>query len=235
VAATAAAPADTFPKLLARNAELFRGRSAIRHKDLGIWQAWTWDQVFDEVRTFSMGLAELGLGRDEIASDLQAGLAAVVTGRSPSYWEVVAMSFTNRARSHTQLAAFEEAGIERYRYEAVMDEVTSVQCRFLNGRIFSVDRAMRRFRDVEEERDPERISELQPLIQKGEDNAGNEFLFFERGGQRQLVAIVERSAAGERDAAGRFSRELSTDALEAAGVTVPPAHFRCRSTIVALS
>ena len=115
-----------------------------------------------------------------------------------------------------------------------MDEATSIQCRFLNGRVFSVERAMRRFRDVEEKRDPERLTELQPFIQKGEDDGGNEFLFYERGGRRQLVAMVERSAAGERDTAGRFSRELSADALEAAGVTMPPTHFRCRSSVVAI-
>ena len=39
---------DTFPKLLARNASVRGSRTAIRHKDLGIWQAWTWSQV-DEI------------------------------------------------------------------------------------------------------------------------------------------------------------------------------------------
>ena len=35
---------------------LRRTRPAIRHKDLGIWQTWTWAQVLDEVRAFSVGL-----------------------------------------------------------------------------------------------------------------------------------------------------------------------------------
>ena len=61
----AAARADTFPKLLIRNAEIFATRAAIRHKDLGIWQAWTWRQVCEEVTAFSVGLAELGLGRGD--------------------------------------------------------------------------------------------------------------------------------------------------------------------------
>ncbi|HLH89175.1 MAG TPA: AMP-binding protein [Xanthobacteraceae bacterium] len=68
MAGTPAADADTFPKLLVRNAKLFRGRPAIRHKDLGIWRAWSWDQVLDEVRAFAAGLAELGLeGGDHVA------------------------------------------------------------------------------------------------------------------------------------------------------------------------
>jgi long-chain acyl-CoA synthetase len=58
--APAGAP-DTFPKLLLRNAVSFANRPAVRHKDLGIWQTWTWAQVKEEVRSFSLGLAELGL------------------------------------------------------------------------------------------------------------------------------------------------------------------------------
>jgi len=63
--AALAPDADTFPKLLLRNAEIFAARAAIRHKDLGIWQAWTWRQVRDEVMAFSIGLAELGLARGD--------------------------------------------------------------------------------------------------------------------------------------------------------------------------
>ena len=36
---------DTFPKLLIRNARVRADRAAIRHKDLGIWQTWTWAEV----------------------------------------------------------------------------------------------------------------------------------------------------------------------------------------------
>ncbi|PWB58018.1 MAG: long-chain fatty acid--CoA ligase [Betaproteobacteria bacterium] len=58
--ATAVAAADTFPKLLAAHAQA-RGESpAIREKDLGIWQCWTWRQVADEVRLLAAGLAARG-------------------------------------------------------------------------------------------------------------------------------------------------------------------------------
>jgi long-chain acyl-CoA synthetase len=54
---------DTFPKLLIRNAGIFAARPAIRHKDLGIWQTWTWAQVLEEVRAYAVGLRALGLER----------------------------------------------------------------------------------------------------------------------------------------------------------------------------
>ncbi|HML07173.1 MAG TPA: AMP-binding protein [Xanthobacteraceae bacterium] len=56
---------DTLPKLLIHNAGAIGNRPAMRHKDFGIWQAWTWAQVLDEVRAFSVGLAELGLKRGD--------------------------------------------------------------------------------------------------------------------------------------------------------------------------
>ena len=42
MAQNVAALADTFPKLLIRNAHLYGARPSMRHKDLGIWQTWTW-------------------------------------------------------------------------------------------------------------------------------------------------------------------------------------------------
>src|SRR5260370_19212121 len=52
---------DTFPKLLLRNASQFSSRPAFRHKDLGIWQTWTWTQVTEIVRAYATGLQRLGL------------------------------------------------------------------------------------------------------------------------------------------------------------------------------
>ena len=41
---------DTFPKLLMHHAGVRPGRPAIREKDLGIWQTWTWQQYAEEAR-----------------------------------------------------------------------------------------------------------------------------------------------------------------------------------------
>jgi SPP1 gp7 family putative phage head morphogenesis protein len=176
---------------------------------------------------------ERGLGRDDIVRDLSTTMAREAFDQSRDYWEMVSMVFANRARTYTQLGAFEEAGVERYRFEAVLDEVTSEVCRFMHGKVFIVDRAVERFRAVERARDPETIRELQPFLQVGADRDGNEVLFYERGGRRRAVARVDEPAEGVRDEVGRYSRALSPSQLEAAGVSVPPIHGRCRSTIVA--
>jgi long-chain acyl-CoA synthetase len=56
---------DTFPKLLAHHAEVRPSSPAIREKDLGIWQTWTWRELADEVRVLACALAGLGLERGE--------------------------------------------------------------------------------------------------------------------------------------------------------------------------
>jgi long-chain acyl-CoA synthetase len=81
--ADAPADADTFPKLLLRNADRFRGRPAFRHKDLGIWQSWTWDEVLQIVRAYAVGLSRLGLKRGET-------IAIVGANRPKLYWSIMA-------------------------------------------------------------------------------------------------------------------------------------------------
>ena len=83
MAQTAAASADTFPKLLIRNASIYGSRPAMRHKDYGIWQTWTWSQVLDVVRPYAVGLQRAGLKRGETI--------AIVGGNRPKlYWSVMA-------------------------------------------------------------------------------------------------------------------------------------------------
>ena len=81
--ATDAARADTFPKLLIRNARRYAGGPAYRHKDLGIWQVWTWGEVLEEVRAYAAGLARLGLRRGD-------AMAIVGSNRPKLYWSVTA-------------------------------------------------------------------------------------------------------------------------------------------------
>ncbi|MGH8688121.1 MAG: AMP-dependent synthetase/ligase, partial [Burkholderiales bacterium] len=56
---------DTFPRLLMRHAQVRGDRPAIREKDLGIWQTWTWHRFAEEVRVLACGLAERGLKRGD--------------------------------------------------------------------------------------------------------------------------------------------------------------------------
>jgi len=74
---------DTLPKLLIHNAASIGARPAMRQKDLGVWQAWTWQQVLEEVRAFSVGLAELGLKRGN-------KFTIIGSNRPRLYWAICA-------------------------------------------------------------------------------------------------------------------------------------------------
>lgn len=63
---------NTLPQVLMRNARLYGKRTSIRKKDFGIWQEYTWEQYFEIVKYFSLGLVSLGMergGRVALLSD----------------------------------------------------------------------------------------------------------------------------------------------------------------------
>ena len=47
---------DTFPKLLAHNAASFPDQAAMREKEFGIWNAFTWADYQTRVKRIALGL-----------------------------------------------------------------------------------------------------------------------------------------------------------------------------------
>jgi long-chain acyl-CoA synthetase len=74
---------DTLPGLLQRNAEQRGDRPAIREKDRGIWQSYSWREYRDQVRDFALGLAALGFQRGD-------KLSVIGDNRPRLYWAQVA-------------------------------------------------------------------------------------------------------------------------------------------------
>ncbi len=80
---TVPAGTDTFPKLLLHHARAIGAAPAIREKDLGIWQSWTWSAMKDEVEWLAAGLAQAGLKRGE-------HIAVIGANRPRLYWTMIA-------------------------------------------------------------------------------------------------------------------------------------------------
>jgi long-chain acyl-CoA synthetase len=74
---------DTFPKLVRHNAERLGSRVAVREKDLGIWQAYTWRDYHERGRRIALGLASLGFARGDKT-------AVVGDNRPELYWAALA-------------------------------------------------------------------------------------------------------------------------------------------------
>ncbi len=78
-----AAALDTFPRLLMHHAKVRPNRPAMREKEYGIWQTYSWADVAQNVRAIACGLAELGFKRGD-------RLAIIGDNRPRLYWSVAA-------------------------------------------------------------------------------------------------------------------------------------------------
>lgn len=60
-------PSETLAKLWLARVKKYRGteKIAVRQKDFGIWQSFTWDEEYQHVRDFCLGLDALGLQRGD--------------------------------------------------------------------------------------------------------------------------------------------------------------------------
>ena len=110
----------TFPRLLFHHARVRGGAPAMREKDLGIWQTWTWSDVAERVRALACGLAALGFKRGDnlaIIGDNRPHLYMMMTAAQclggvpvPLYQDAVAAEM---------LFVLEDAGI---RFAVVEDQ-----------------------------------------------------------------------------------------------------------------
>jgi long-chain acyl-CoA synthetase len=75
---------DTFPKILLDNAKKFPPtKIAMREKDYGVWQSYSWQDSLDQTRDFALGLASLGFKRGD-------KMAIIGDNRPQLYWGLAA-------------------------------------------------------------------------------------------------------------------------------------------------
>lgn len=96
---------DTFPKLLFENARVRGDRPAIREKDYGIWQAFTWRQAADQVQALAMGLKAIGFAKGD-------RLGIIGDNRPRLYWSMVAA----QALGGVPVPVYQDAVAEEMRY-----------------------------------------------------------------------------------------------------------------------
>lgn len=183
-------------------------------------------------RIVSNALGE-GLGTREISKQLQASLGAKAgLRRSAHYWDIIAGSFANRARVWGHLTSFSDAGVTTYVFESVLDERTSEICRFMHGKTLSVSAAMDAYRRAESAVEPEEVKDAMPWLREGRDSDGTPIIYGLQGGDKIPVATIREPGFGIKDGIGSYDQRVPDSRLEAMGMSIPPLHGRCRSTIV---
>jgi long-chain acyl-CoA synthetase len=106
--------ADTFPKLLLEHARLRGDRPAMREKDFGIWQTWSWSHVAAGVRAIACGLASIGFQRGQ-------RLAIIGDNRARLYQGMAA----TQALGGIAVPVYQDAGPEEILYVFNNAEVTA--------------------------------------------------------------------------------------------------------------
>jgi long-chain acyl-CoA synthetase len=96
---------DTFPRLLLHHAQTRGNHPAMREKDLGIWQTWTWREVAAEVSALASGLTALGFERG-------MNLAIVGDNRPRLYWTMAAV----QALGGTPVPLYQDAVADEMAY-----------------------------------------------------------------------------------------------------------------------
>jgi SPP1 gp7 family putative phage head morphogenesis protein len=199
--------------------------------------------IQEEYRRRSVGLAEraraivtrgLEEGRpvDELKGLLTEAVESYGLKRSKSYWSLVSTEFANRARISTQLNAFEDAGIEEYLWDSVLDERTTDYCRAMHGTVIQVSRGRALLDRAMVSDDPDAIKEIIPWVRERRLPTGEREMFVRQAMGDRSIGIITRSGVGFKDTKGEYRDFASLATLEAIGIILPPAHAFCRSTII---
>jgi long-chain acyl-CoA synthetase len=96
---------DTIPKAFLKSVDRFGDRVAMRKKRLGIWKEYTWNEVYEHVRNFCMGLISLGL-------ELGDKVAIIGENDPEFYWAEIAV----HAAGGVTTAIFTDANPEELTY-----------------------------------------------------------------------------------------------------------------------
>jgi long-chain acyl-CoA synthetase len=96
---------DTLPKAFLASVKKYGDRVAMRKKRFGIWQEYTWNECYEHVRNFCLGLVSLGLQRGE--------KVAIIGENDPEfYWAEIAVHSVGGITS----AIFTDAGLDELGY-----------------------------------------------------------------------------------------------------------------------
>lgn len=175
-----------------------------------------------------------GLRSSEITRDLVKAAKTVHFDRSAHYMRVVASQAVNSSRVYGELRGLQDARIYSYVFWAVMDERTTEECRLLHETEFKVEDALARYQAIADDPDPEACVRLKPFVRSSvnPDTGKRELYVNDRNGDRQRIATIETSAKGRVDDRGSFSDKASLPTMDALGISYPPLHELCRSTII---
>lgn len=169
-----------------------------------------------------------GLGRAAIGAELRAQLPGLADQWGRNYATTVAANAVSRARSWAEITAYREAGITVFEAQAVLDERTTIVCRFIDGQIVDVQGAYGLMESAMRVERPEDIYRASPFMRTVRTRGGREI----RTTTGTRIAEVVRSGVGHADDRGQFRALVMGRGLVHAHIGMPPYHHACRTYTV---
>ncbi len=143
---------DTFPKLLAHNAANWPDEIALREKEFGIWNAFTWADYHSAVKRFALGMHQLGITHGDAVG--------IIGDNRPEWVQAEVASHALRAmifgiyqdslnEEVAYLINYAEAKIIIAEDEEQVDKVLEIteQCPCVKHIIYCDPRGMRKYED----------------------------------------------------------------------------------------
>lgn len=167
------------------------------------------------IRKGAQDVMEQGLGRNESASQMRTTMEGILKGTvsppgtfrgsSDQYFELLSANAATSARAWGQIRSFDELGCTRYELVNPMDHRTSEICRHLNGKVMLVANAKSQIASEAAAKNPTDIKRAHPWPSI-----------------KSVKALSPKAGhVGAADSA----------ALSAGGLSLPPFHARCRTTV----
>lgn len=188
-----------------------------------------------------------GLSPGETADGLRASLGQEFQ-RSDDYWYIVAQAAAGRAANFGRINRFRDFEIDTYEFVAIIDASTTPACRYLDGRVFRVERAAEIVDSVMAATEPGQVRTRQRWVSFDRELAasGGDALWF-RDTPDGLPPVDPAMDAPTRRYLPDSGFDLRGDewlprgdardgsvnlSLEQLGTVLPPLHARCRSDVV---
>jgi len=148
--------------------------------------------------------------REHVRSELKkVNVPKGFHGSEAKYFEGLAANAATVARVRGQVRSFQDAGVTRYEIMNPNDRRTSPQCQHMSGKVFTVKNAVEQIESEAGATDPDHIRKAHPWLSID---------------QMKKISPTPGHVGGAKGVA-------DSRALAGAGLSLPPYHFRCRSTV----
>lgn len=181
----------------------------------------------------SQGMID-GLDDYEIGEQMLAAIPEKALQRSHAYYRMVSSTYVGRQRTSSLMSSFSESGARGFEVVGVLDTLTCEPCRFMDGRVFGVQRALQNIRAAEEDEDPEAVKDRLPWLNVAkdpDDPDGGKAIFIKVGGEKRRIASIVSPSSGKNDARGQYKASMTNAQMASLGVGAPPFHGTCRCSL----